>query len=443
MTTERRAEPAIAYRSIGMPRLLAAGWEPASSALVAHRQAHPPRRLPDRAQLTADVNTVALRGRGGAGFPVGRKLAALPRRGAHSVVVNGSEGEPLSYKDRLLMRVAPHLVIDGALAVANAVRARRVLIVTADELSLASLRAATAERSAAGIDHQPVQIVAGPGRFVAGEARAVVELLDGRAATPIGRRILPTRHGVGGRPTFLSNVETFAQIALLVSLGTFDFAQTGVAGEPGTSLLTVAGAVERPGVVEVPTGIPLSVLLSESGAHPGTVLFGGYHGSWLATPDVPLSRSGLAEAGGTFGAGSVTVLGDDTCALGEVARVARWLAGESMRQCGPCMFGLDALADDLDRLVLGDARDWMRVQNRLATTSGRGACAHPDGAVRFLSSSLRVFTPEVDRHVRDGGCGRPVLGQLSVEGIRLLNQTTPTTTAAPGTHRRVPLRMEN
>lgn len=425
MTAERRAGPANAFRSIGTPRLLAAGWQPASSALVAHRQAHQLRRLPDRTQLTNDVNTVALRGRGGAGFPVGRKLESLPRRGADSVVVNGSEGEPLSSKDRVLMRRFPHLVIDGALAVANAVRARRVMIVTADEESLASLRVATAERVAAGLDNQPVHIVAAPGRFVSGEARAVIELLDGRVATPIGRRILPTRHGVDGRPTFLSNAETFAQIALLVSLGTFDFAQTGVAGEPGTSLLTVAGAVERPGVVEVPTGIPLSVLLAESGAHPGAVLFGGYHGSWLGVPDVQLSRNGLADAGGSFGAGSVTVLGNDTCAIGEIARVARWLAGESMRQCGPCMFGLDALADDIERLEAGDARDWAQVQNLLVITPGRGACAHPDGAVRFLASSLRVFAGEINRHVRDGGCGRPVLGHLPVDGIPPPRRTTP------------------
>lgn len=439
MIAERRADPAIAYRSIGLPRLLAGGWQPASSGLVAHRQAHQVRRLPDRTQLTDDVNTVALRGRGGAGFPVGRKLAALPRRGADSVVVNGSEGEPLSFKDRLLMRVVPHLVIDGALAVANAMRARRVVIVAADEPSLASLRVATAERSAAGIDTQQVEVVAAPGRFVAGEARAVLELLDGRTATPIGRRMLPTIHGVGGRPTFLSNVETFAQIALLVSLGTFDFAQTGVAAEPGTSLVSVAGAVERPGVVEVPTGIPLSVLLAESGARPGSVLFGGYHGSWLDVPDVPLSRNGLAGARGSFGAGSVTVLGDDTCALGEIARVARWLARESMRQCGPCMFGLDALADDLDRLVLGDARDWAQVQNLLAITPGRGACAHPDGAVRFLSSSLRVFAPELDRHQRYGGCGRPVLGQLPVGRILTIR---PATAATPELHR-TSIRTEN
>lgn len=425
MIPDSRAGAVIAYRSIGTPRLLAAGWQPASSGLVAHRQAHQLRRLPDRTQLTDDVNTVGLRGRGGAGFPVGRKLAALPRRGAHSVVVNGSEGEPLSFKDRLLMRVFPHLVIDGALAVANAVRARQVVIVVADPPSFASLRIAIGERETAGIDNQPIHVVAGPGKFVMGEARAVIELLDGRAARPIGRRILPTRHGVGGRPTFLSNAETFAQIALLVSLGTFDFAQTGVAGEPGTSLVTVAGAVERPGVVEIPTGIPLSVLLTESGAHPGPVLFGGYHGSWLEVPDVQLSRNALAEAGGSFGAGSVTVLGNDTCALGEIARVARWLAGESMRQCGPCMFGLDALADDLDRLVLGDARDWAGAQNRLAITPGRGACAHPDGAVRFISSSLRVFAGEVNRHVHDGGCGRAVLGRL------------------PAGHEQIPMRTEN
>ena len=373
-------------------------------------------------------------GRGGAGFPVARKLEALPARGAGSVVVNGSEGEPLSLKDRSLMRHVPHLVLDGALAVAAAVRARRVIVVADDPAALTVLASAVAERSTAGIDQVTVELVRGRGRFVSGEARAVADLLAGGVGAPPGRRVHLTDHGLDGRSTFLSNVETSAHIGLLVAHGAFDYSATGCADEPGTSLVTVTGAVGRPAVIEVPNGIPLSVLLPSVGASDGEVLVGGYHGAWLEDPgSVTVSRPGLARVGGTFGAGTVTVLDDLTCPIGEIARVARWLAGESMRQCGPCMFGLDGIADDMAALAAGDSKPSGHLAYLLAITPGRGACAHPDGAVRFLRSSLQTFAVDVDLHLRLGGCGRPVLGRLPLSA----DAASPTDSASRRTGRRV------
>jgi len=407
--------PDLPMRAIGTPRLLAGVLNGGTVGLAEHRQLHVRHALPDRGRLTADVRAVRLLGRGGAAFPVARKLEALPGGGADVVIVNGSEGEPLSYKDRSLMRRVPHLVLDGALVTAAAVGARGVVVAADDDESLQVLTMAVAERAAARTDHLGVEVVRGGGRFVTGEARALGNLVGGGVGAPPGRRVHLTSRGIGGEPTFLANAETFAQLGLLATIGPFDFATTGTSEEPGTSLVTVTGAVARPGVIEIPNGIPLPVLLDAVGAADGAVLVGGYHGAWIDDPgQVVLSRPGLARAGGTFGAGSLTVLDAATCAVGEIARVARWLAGESMRQCGPCLFGLDGLADDVAALAAGDGRRVQHLQRLLEITPGRGACAHPDGAVGFLRSSLRRFGTDVDQHLRVGGCGRPVLGRLSL-----------------------------
>jgi NADH:ubiquinone oxidoreductase subunit F (NADH-binding) len=251
---------------------------------------------------------------------------------------------------------------------------------------------------------------------VAGEARAVIRSIDGGPALPPGRRILPTEQGVAGAPTFLSNVETFAQLAVLAGMGPGAYAAAGLRDEPGTTLLTVGGAVGRPGVLEVPIGTSLGAVLSATDARPpSAVVIGGYHGTWLAPRfDLPLSRMGLAAAGGTLGAGVVLVLDESTCALGELARVASWLAGQSARQCGPCMFGLDALAKDVADLARGGANAEHALRRHAALVARRGACAHPDGAAQFLTSGLAVLRGEVEIHGWHGGCGRPIRGHLPV-----------------------------
>ena len=398
--------PEPATWSIGPPRLLAAGYGPRRP----YDRSTP--RLLSRDQLTRDVATVGLLGRGGAAFPVAAKLRAMPRRRAATVVVNGSESEPASYKDRILMRHSPHLILDGALVVAHAIRARRVLIAVNDEPAAAALHQAIGHRS----DARSVRIAGTGGRFVGGEARAVLRALGGGPALAPGRRVLPSDRGYRGTPTFLSNVETFAQIGLLAALGPRAYADTGITDEPGTTLLTVTGAVGRPGVVEVPHGTPLSVLLCEVGAAPGAaVLLGGYHGAWwTGDPAVPLSRPILQAAGATLGAGVVCVLGPETCPLAELAHVAGYLASESAGQCGPCMFGLPTVAHDLQRLLGGHRSAASDLRRRLAVVPGRGACAHPDGTARFVTSGLRAFAADIEQHQMAGGCGRPFRGQLTV-----------------------------
>ena len=397
--------PAIGTWSIGAPRLLA-GLD-RELDLPAHRAVHGQRPEPDLAALLHLLDASRLTGRGGAGFPLATKLRSL-RGNSREVYVNGSESEPASCKDRVLLRHSPHLVLDGAAIVADAIGARRVQVAVHDGPTAAIVRRAAEQRR--GTERTVVRVTQTRAGFVGGEARAVLRGLAGGPQRPPGRPVLPTDRGV-----LLSNVETFAQVAVLARMGARRFAESGTNAEPGTMLVSLGGAVRRPGVVELPIGTPLGILLDAAGAEPvQAVVVGGYHGSWLAPdPSIPLSRAGLQAAGGTLGAGVVLAVGSDSCALGELVRVAGWLAAQSAGQCGPCRFGLPALAHDLRALLAGDGDALPHAYRHAQLVAGRGACRHPDGATRFVLSGLGLLGNEIDAHLA-GGCGRPVRGLLPI-----------------------------
>jgi NADH:ubiquinone oxidoreductase subunit F (NADH-binding) len=293
--------------------------------------------------------------------------------------------------------------------VASALGTHRVTIVVQDRRALASLSTAVRERA----DARTVRLVRHDHGFVGGEVRAVVRAVSGGPAVPPGRRVLPTVDGVDGRPTFASNVETFAHIALVLGLGIDVYAEVGARDEPGTTLLTLLGDVPHRGVVEVPTGLPVAALV---GRDAGPVLVGGYHGTWLPGPgELAASRPALRAAGAPLNAGVLARLPHDTCALGEVSTVAHWLAAESAGQCGPCFFGLPALAVTLDQLAVGH-HVLPDALGRAGLLPGRGACGHPDGAATFVRSALQVLSDEVATHQFHGHCGRPLLRVLPTGG---------------------------
>ena len=399
--TATLARPYSRVWAIGAPRLLAGLDRHETLDYATHISVHGVLPPTDRARLTALLEAIALTGRGGGGFPFAAKLAAMPSRGS-TIVVNGSESEPASQKDRTLLRRSPHLVLDGAIAVAAVLRAKHVTVAVHDAEAAASVSRAIAQRTDAG--HVHVERVFGG--FVAGEARALMRGLRGDEAIPPGRRVHLTEQGV-----LLSNVETFAQVAVALRLGAHRYRDTGTHAEPGTTLLTIGGAVARPGVVEIPLGTPLGIVLTAAGAaDPQAVIIGGYHGTWHATtPDLRLSHND-----GDLGAGVLIVLDNSTCALGELTRVATWLAAQSARQCGPCHFGLPALARDVAALAAGTREGLASAVRHAQLVEGRGACHHPDGASRFVMSGLRTLRQEVESHLAYGGCGRPVRGFLEV-----------------------------
>ncbi|MEG9224911.1 NADH-ubiquinone oxidoreductase-F iron-sulfur binding region domain-containing protein [Aeromicrobium sp. Sec7.5] len=391
----------VPSRPFGAPRVLAGISPDRALTWTEHRAVHGVPALRPRAWLTDAMRAVNLLGRGGAAFPVAVKLEAMPFGGPMTVLVNGSEGEPASYKDRALMTVAPHLVIDGALVVARALGATAVTVAVHDSRAHASLAAALDERP----DADAITVVHTRSGFVAGEIRAVVNGLNTGQARPGGRRDLPHDHGLAGRPTFASNVETFAQVAVLARLGAAGYAAAGTRDEPGTSLVTLVGDVIQAGVLEVANGTRLDALLP---GRPGAlVLVGGFHGTWVrSTAGLTVDRAALRASGSPLGAGVIARPHADTCVLAEVAVVSQWLADQSAGQCGPCFFGLPALADDVRAFAAGRGSE-AQVVRRAGQVRGRGACAHPDGAVQFMSSAIVALADDIAVHRAHGTCGRP------------------------------------
>ena len=359
---------------------------------------------PARPELVETIERSGLLGRGGASFPVGVKWRAVASRASSPAVViaNGAEGEPLSRKDQALLWARPHLVLDGALLAADAVGADRIVLYVgeAHEAAAASLARAAGERPPAQRRH--LEMVAAPARYVAGEETAAVRFVDERLAAPRATPTRPYERGFAGLPTLVQNVESLAHAALVARWGDQWFRSLGRDGSPGTVLVTVGGAVRRPGVLEVAAGSTVGEALNEAGglaAAPRAVLLGGYFGSWLDAGQawtLRLDPQALRAAGLGLGCGVVWVLDSAASPVDETARVVRYLAGESAAQCGPCFFGLRALADACTRLAARRAEpaDLERLQRWSSEVRGRGACRHPDGAAAFLQSALRVFAHE-------------------------------------------------
>jgi NADH:ubiquinone oxidoreductase subunit F (NADH-binding) len=356
----------------------------------------------DPDQVIGLAKDAGLTGRGGAGFPVWRKLSAVADTGRPAIVIaNGAEGEPGSAKDRLLLQAQPHLVLDGLQLAARACGAQAAFLY-APWAAMESLERTLLDRR----DPVSVRLTTAPETFVAGEASAAAAAAEGRGTLPTDKLVrLATRDN----PTLVQNVETLAHLALIARFGAAWFRESGTGDEPGTFLATIGGAVADPGVVEVAYGVSLGELLSEAGGPTeplSAVLVGGYHGGWVpADPDLLVSRAGLATYGASPGAGVVTALGASSCGLRETARIVTYLAGQVAGQCGPCMNGLPRMAETLrdlaeHRIWVGMTAEVERLQ-RLVT--GRGACHHPDATARLAGSGMRMFHEDVFAHL-SGHC---------------------------------------
>ncbi|HWE33139.1 MAG TPA: NADH-ubiquinone oxidoreductase-F iron-sulfur binding region domain-containing protein [Solirubrobacteraceae bacterium] len=391
----------------GLPRLLA-GIPPDGTAmtLAAHEQVHGPLPRLSASEIIERAERSGLRGRGGADFSTARKLRAVAQREhASAVVVNGSETEPASRKDRLLLSRLPHLVLDGAVVAAGAVGANEVIVKVADARHevIAALDAAIALRADGRVRFS---LATGPEGYVTGEESAVINWLNGGQAKPVFVPPRPYERGYRRRPTLILNPETLAQLGLIARFGADWFRGLGTAADPGSALVTITGAVRAPGVYELAFGTSMEDLIAAAGgsAEPlRALLVGGYFGTWVdAAPALALrlAREDLRTVGCTLGSGVLIALGESSCGLHESARVMDWLADESAGQCGPCLHGLRAIADALGLLADGSAArdDRDRVLRWAAEVRGRGACHHPDGAARFVESVVDVFSDEIAAH---------------------------------------------
>jgi NADH:ubiquinone oxidoreductase subunit F (NADH-binding) len=406
--TRTRPEPTHAAAPQALPRLLA-GLPSADRpvSLEEHLARYGSLRDGGKGRNLIDlVEASGLQGRGGAAFPAATKLRAVAsRRGRPIVVVNGTEGEPASGKDKVLLRYVPHLVLDGAVAAAEAVGARDVFVAVADgaNAEFAAVAEAMDSRRRRKLDGRvTIHLAEVPDRFVAGEETALVQFLNGGPALPTFTPPRPFERGVRGAPTLVQNAETVAHIAQIARFGPSWFRQVGTAAEPGSILVTLSGAVARPGVYEVALGSPLRDLVAQAGGVRENVqayLVGGYFGAWVGAERAAIVR--LSEDDVSLGARAIVALPSSACGLAETARIARYLSDESAGQCGPCVHGLDAIAGGLERLAAGKRTDGL--ERWIAAVKGRGACAHPDGASRFAASALEVFAGEVELHLR-GRC---------------------------------------
>ena len=379
------------------------------------------------AELIDAVDASGLRGRGGAAFPAGRKWQAVAERtgprASSVVLVNAAESEPASRKDLTLLLQRPHLVIEGALLAARAVAAEEIVFYLHDhqtaaratlEEALAELRDAM-RRAKTKLPRW--RIVTAPAGYVAGEETAAVRRVNGGPAKPTTKPPRPFERGVRNRPTLVQNVETLANVPLIARHGPAWFREAGTGSLPGTLLVTLSGAVARPGVYEVESGAPLRRVLDELGG--GTddgspvqaALIGGYFAGWLSGTEVGsvrLEPASLGAHGVALGSAAIVVVPESSCGLAQAARLLGFFADESARQCGPCTFGTQAMADVFARLEHGRATTPEVARLRLWAEQmlpRRGACGHLDGAAVAARTALSVFAEEIERHAR-GGCGR-------------------------------------
>ena len=399
-----------------LPRLLA-GLDATGAPMTHadHERVHGP--LPEIAgeRLIELVAASGLRGRGGADFPTATKLRTVAAsRRASAVVVNGSETEPASAKDALLLARLPHLVLDGALLAAATVGASEVIVKVSQSATaaIAALEAAISLRDSRQIR---IFLAPGPDGYVTGEESAVVHFLAGGPPIPTLVPPRPYERGYRNRPTLIQNPETLAQLALVARHGADWYRQLGTEADPGSVLVTISGAVTHPGVYELAFGTPMTDLIAAAGGPTErlrALLIGGYFGTWEEAGHAMghrLSRAELQAVGCSLGSGVIFALGESSCGLHESVRIVDYLAGESAGQCGPCVHGLAAIADSFASIAEGAAHhgEEQRLRRWCAEVRGRGACHHPNGVVRLVESSLAVFADDVESHRRGRCRARP------------------------------------
>jgi NADH:ubiquinone oxidoreductase subunit F (NADH-binding) len=396
-----------------LPRLLRGASERAPLTLADHETTFP--RFPLDASLLDELDASGLTGRGGAAFPTARKARLLRSHEGQfkSVIVNAMESEPASHKDATLLSTNPHLVLDGAEALGSIIGSHDVVICIAhgQRTVLEHVQRAINERLRRGGRGASFVIQTPPGHYVTGEESALTHWLSDHEALPLYRSKRPTVLTFRQRSVLVQNAETLANVALIAREGAEWFRAVGTAASPGSALVTLSGAVERPQVLEVALGTPLRRVLGAGRAESNlrAILLGGYGGSWLdgSLLDTPYANEALLAHGASVGSGVVVALGAEGCGIAETARIVQWMAGESAQQCGPCAFGLPTLANDLASLARGavDASDALeRLEARCESIAGRGACHHPDGVVRLVRSALDVFLDDAKSHANAQPC---------------------------------------
>jgi NADH-quinone oxidoreductase subunit F len=378
--------------------------------------------------VVEDVTKARLRGRGGAGFPAGKKWSFMPDDpdGPAYLCVNADEMEPGAFKDRFVLEAVPHLLVEGMLIAAYAIRAQMIYVFVRDAYDgpRRGLERAIAEARAAGYIGQDilgsgfdveVRVHASAGRYICGEETALLEALEGKRPIPRQKPPYPAQVGLWGQPTTVNNVETLANVPYIVEHGADAYLALARGEDGGTKLFGVSGRVRRPGLYERAMGTPAGeVLEAAGGVPPGRALAGllpGSGSSGFLGPDeldLPLEFAALERAGKWFGTGMMIVLDDAVCPVEALARLERFYARESCGFCTPCREGLPWTVRLLERLCGGrGTRDDLRLLETHAEVGGdgaAGACGLLPGATMPLASGLELFREAFEAHLGSGGC---------------------------------------
>jgi NADH-quinone oxidoreductase subunit F len=381
-------------------------------------------------KIVEELSAANLRGRGGAGFPMGRKASFLAKGTGKPtyLVVNADESEPGTFKDREIMLKVPHRLIEGCLITAHGIESQNVFIYLRGEYldCFEVLRAALEEvREADLLRGTTIVLHRGAGAHICGEESALLESLEGKRGQPRSRPPFPAVSGLYGSPTLINNVQTVATVTPIVEQGGKWYASLGPEASPGTVVFSLSGNVVNPGNYELELGTPLRELIYDigggipDGRELKAVIPGGSSVSVLAPEaiDTPLDFNSVAEAGSQLGAAAVIVIDDRACMVQLALRASQFYMHESCGKCTPCREGTRWMVQILEKIEEGRAQQaeldlLLSVADRIL---GKCLCALGDFAAGPVISYVDKFRGEFQAHIDQGAC--PFGGQSSLEGL--------------------------
>lgn len=379
-------------------------------------------------QVVDELKKSGLRGRGGAGFPTGTKWDKVlnHRVKERYFVCNAGEHEPGTFKDRYLLKMIPHQLIEGCLIAARTVQAKASFIYVNHEYheERDNLKKALAQAKARGFLGTNVlgtgmdidlEVFEGHGSYVAGEETAMLESMQGRPAMPRQKPpFYPTDFGLYGKPTLVNNVETLCNVPPILHKGAAWFTQVGTERCPGTMMFSLSGAVNRPGVYEMPMGVTVRELIDRCGGGvPGgrkiKAVFPGGPAFSMITPDqldLPMDFDSLKKAGTGLGSAGVIVVDDATCMVAQTLKFSNFFKVESCGQCPPCRMGTINLTTLMTKIEQGEGtqKDLDSLLQLCGFVKGTGYCTLVTGAAVLVQSSIKLFRHEFEEHIRLQRC---------------------------------------
>jgi NADH:ubiquinone oxidoreductase subunit F (NADH-binding)/NADH:ubiquinone oxidoreductase subunit E len=379
------------------------------------------------ADIIATLKASGLRGMGGAGFPTGAKWEIVRNTPGDTkyVVCNADESEPGTFKDRMLLQTVPNLVLEGMVIGALTVGARRGYVYIRHEYAREreGLEQALQQMQRDGLVGEgtlgselgvTLEICESPGGYICGEETALLEALEGKRAEPRNKPPFPGTHGLFGKPTLINNVETFAFIPAILLHGAEWFKGQGQNDAAGLKFLALSGQVQRPGVYEVPLGIPASKLIFDygGGLPPGRTLKafspGGASSGFLPASmvETPLEFQALAKVGSMLGSGAVVAIADQMCMLDLALNVVKFFRNESCGKCVPCRAGSEKLVQTLGHIARGEGsgRDLDTINELAEAMQLTSICGLGQAAPLPITSVVRHFHDEIERHVYRREC---------------------------------------